>query len=99
MDITEKLLKMAKDYLNNITEDQLMDELIECGSYEIEPAPSPIYERNGYSKKESKTVPYIEEFINNTSEKCNIGYNIEYTNNGTNSSYNGEESWNLTIAF
>ena len=75
----EELLKMARDYLNSVTVEELKKDLIECGVDEIKPSPCPIYERNG---------------IKNSDSDNHIEYSIEepyYFNDSI--EYLGGESW------
>jgi len=60
--IREKLLKKARNYLDNVTPEELEMALIKCGLYTIKPAPIPIYD---YEFKESE---HIKISIIDTSE-------------------------------
>ncbi len=44
--MNEKLLKLTRDYLDSVSIKELKQDLIECGLYNIVPAPNPIYKKN-----------------------------------------------------
>ena len=70
----EELLKMARDYLNRVTVEELKRDLIECGVNEIKPSPCPIYERNGVKNLDSDNrIDYsIEEphYFKDSNSEC-----------------------------
>jgi hypothetical protein len=57
-EIMGKLLEMARKYINRVTVEELEQDLIECGVYEIKPWPCSIDTKNMDKTPGSNQIPY-----------------------------------------
>jgi hypothetical protein len=57
-EIMGKLLEMARKYINRVTVEELEQNLIDCGVYEIKPWPCSMDTKNMDKTPDSNLIPY-----------------------------------------